>query len=80
MFNRKKNERIRQLEQQVETLKDQNQRLWDRINDAATLISIERVGREIFFTYKRQGEVFDISTYATTSDDVAAWRKQTGLK
>lgn len=55
MFNRKKNERIRQLEQQVETLKDQNQRLWDRINDAATLISIERVGREIFFTYKRQG-------------------------
>lgn len=40
------------------------------------LISVERADRENVFTFSRNGEVYQIRTYSTISDNLPEWKEK----
>lgn len=46
------------------------------VDDAATLVQIERKGRVNQFVFARRGELHTIETYSMISDDLPGWKEK----
>lgn len=46
----------------------------ENLKDQAYLISIERSGRELVFTFKRNDEVYQVKCMSMISDNLPEWK------